>query len=80
MIKNPISQLLPVVQFSVNINKFLKNRPWKRTVVCKSRVVVVNAKYSQMQMKIQNYHYNISSVDVNFGRNKEMLASVRKRK
>lgn len=51
------------VQFSVDVNKFLINSPWK------SGVVVVNAKYPNMQMKIQNYLDNISLVGINFGGN-----------
>lgn len=49
-------------QFSVDVNKFLINSPWK------SRVVV-NAKYPNIQMKIQNNFDNISFVGIDFGRN-----------
>lgn len=55
--------IFSLVQFSVDVNKFLINSPRK------SRVVVVNAKYHNMQMKIQNYLDNITLVGINFGRN-----------
>lgn len=64
-------QLFPGVWFSVNINKSCRNCPWKSRVVWKS-TVMVNAKYSQMHMKIQ-----ISSVDANFGWNKEAFANIK---
>lgn len=59
--------------FSVKVNKQCKTSPWRSTAVWQS-TVLVRVKYPQMQTKIQ-----ISSVDGDFGWNKEALASTKYR-